>query len=71
MTSHPNRSSAGSSSARNPTPEEIRAARVTAGLSRREAAELIHHSLSGWIKWEAGEARMHPGLWELFCIKAG
>lgn len=52
-----------------PSPERIRKAREKAGLSRLEAAELIHASVRGWEKWEQGERKMHPGLWELFQIK--
>lgn len=65
--SHPNRSGAGPS--RNPTPEEIRAARDALGLSQRAAAELIHGTERAWQDWEQGLRRMHPGLWELFQIK--
>lgn len=65
--SHPNRSGSGPS--RNPTPEEIRAARGALGLSQRAAADLIHGTERAWQEWEAGNRRMHPGLWELFQIK--
>ena len=50
--SHPNRSGAGPS--RNPTPEEIRAARDALGLSQRAAAELIHGTERAWQDWEQG-----------------
>ena len=69
MPNHPNRSRAGSP-ARNPAPEEVRAAREAAGLSQSAAAGLIHSTLRTWQDWEAGKARMHPGLWELFRIKS-
>lgn len=68
MTNHPNRS--GKSPARNPTPAEIRQAREAAGLTQPEAAALIHSTLRTWQDWEAGIARMHAGLWELFRRKA-
>jgi DNA-binding transcriptional regulator YiaG len=68
MMSHPNRSRGGSLS-RNPTPEEVRAAREAAGLSQTAAAALIHCALRGWQEWEAGNRRMHPAFWELFRIK--
>ena len=67
MTNHPNRS--GASPSRNPTPDEIKAARGALGLSQRAAAELIHGTERAWQEWEAGNRRMHPGLWELFQIK--
>lgn len=66
MVNHPYRARRKSSSSRNPAPEEIRARREAAGLSQTAAAELIHSTLRTWQDWEAGIARMHPGLWELF-----
>lgn len=56
--------------ARNPTPDEIRAARKAAGLTQTEAARLVFASLISWQKWEAGDRRMHPAFWELFRRKA-
>ena len=50
-------------------PEEIRAARDAAGLSQTAAAELVHSKLRTWQQWEAGDRKMHPGLWELFRLK--
>jgi putative transcriptional regulator len=52
-----------------PTPEAIRETRQQAGLSQTAAAALIHSTLRTWQDWEAGKAKMHPGLWELFLIK--
>lgn len=52
-----------------PTPDDIREARQSAGLSQTAAAGLIYSTLRTWQDWEAGKARMHPGLWELFTIK--
>ncbi|MCL5096467.1 MAG: helix-turn-helix domain-containing protein [Candidatus Omnitrophica bacterium] len=69
MSNHPNRSRAGSA-AQTPTPEEVRAAREAAGISQTAAAERIHSTLRTWQDWEAGKARMHSGLWELFRIKS-
>lgn len=54
---------------KNPLPEEIRAARESAGLTQSAAAELVHSGMRAWQMWEAGDRRMHPGLWELFCMK--
>jgi DNA-binding transcriptional regulator YiaG len=67
--SHPNRSGTGPSPSRNPTPEEIREQRALAGLSQKAAADLIHGTERAWQEWEAGNRRMHAGLWELFQIK--
>jgi len=69
MSNHPNRSRRQPSAARNPTPEAIREARESALLSQTEAAALIFSKLRTWQDWEAGKARMHPGLWELFQVK--
>lgn len=69
MSNHPNRSRAGIQ-ARNPSPVDIRAAREAAGLTQTEAAHLIHGTLRAWQEWEAGNRRMHPGLFELFRIKS-
>lgn len=52
-----------------PTPDQIKQARKSADLSQTAAAELIHSTLRTWQDWEAGIAKMHPGLWELFLIK--
>jgi DNA-binding transcriptional regulator YiaG len=55
--------------AANPTPETIRAARMAAGLSQTAAARLVSATLRSWQQWEAGDNRMHPGLFELFQLK--
>lgn len=71
MTAHPNRSKKAAGQGKNPTPAEIRAAREAAGLTQDAARHLVYASLRAWEEWEAGRQRMHPGLWELFCIKTG
>lgn len=52
-----------------PMPGEVRAARESQGLSQTDAAALVHSALRSWQQWEAGDRRMHPGLWELFRLK--
>lgn len=57
-----------------PTPAEIRAAREAAGLSRSQAAELVHAGYRTWQNWEldpsSPEARAIPlASWELFLLK--
>lgn len=52
-----------------PEPNEVRAAREAARLSQTAAADLVHSKLRTWQQWEAGDRRMHPGLWELFRLK--
>jgi DNA-binding transcriptional regulator YiaG len=64
---HPNRGPKGPAST--PAPEAIRAARALAGLTQTQAAGTIYSTMRAWQEWESGNRRMHPGLWELFCIK--
>lgn len=52
-----------------PTKDQIKQARESAGLTQTQAAHLIHYTLRAWQRFEAGERKMHPALWELFCIK--
>ena len=54
-----------------PTKEEIMAAREQAGLNMSQAAALIYCSRGTWVRWESGERRMHPAMYELFMIKSG
>ena len=68
MANHLNRSMK-KATYRNPAPEHIIITREKAGLSQEKAAKIIYSSLRTWQHWEAGESRMHPGLWELFKIK--
>jgi DNA-binding transcriptional regulator YiaG len=68
MVSHPNRSRRRSAAA-NPRPEEIKSARLAAGLTQTEAARLVHGTLRMWQYWEAGERRMHPAIWQLFLLR--
>ncbi|MCG9005132.1 helix-turn-helix domain-containing protein [Laribacter hongkongensis] len=69
MSNHPNRSKGPKGPSANPAPTEIKSAREAAGLSQTAAADLVHSGLRTWQQWEAGDRRMHPGLWELFRIK--
>lgn len=54
-----------------PTPQQVKAAREAAGLTQTAAATLIYSTCRAWQKWEGGEARMHPGMFELFELKTG
>jgi DNA-binding transcriptional regulator YiaG len=54
-----------------PTPDEIRRARETSGLSQSQAAATVLVVLRTWQRWEYGERQMPPGLWELFQLKTG
>jgi putative transcriptional regulator len=53
----------------NPTPEQVREARSAAGMTQSEAARAVRGTMRAWQEWEAGNRRMHPGLWELFRLK--
>lgn len=55
-----------------PNPELIKQTRLDAGLSAREAAEMIYCTTNAWQKWEStgsDSRNMHPAMWELFKIK--
>lgn len=71
MVGHPNRSKKTPSPARNPTPDEIRAARLAHGLTQAQAAEVLFSSLRAWEDWENGRRRMHPVFWIFFQQNAG
>lgn len=52
-----------------PASEDIKLARKAAKMTQSQAASLIHSTMRTWQDWEAGIAKMHPGLWELFQMK--
>ena len=54
---------------KNPEPDQIRAARLSAELTQESASRLVYSSLNAWSQWERGERKMHPAIWELFQIK--
>lgn len=62
---NPNRSQDGSPS-RNPSPDEIRSARESAGFTQAAASQLLHTTPRVWQQWEAGDRRMHPAFWDAF-----
>lgn len=68
MVNHPNRGRRYNAAA-NPSPEAVRQARERASLSAADAAQLVYAGELHWRQWEAGERRMHPGLFELFQLK--
>lgn len=47
----------------------IRQARIAAGLTQREAAELLGVKLRRWEAWEQGENPMHQVFWDTFTLK--
>lgn len=48
---------------------EIRAARKAAGMTQKQAADVVGVSWRAWQDWELGVRGINPGLWELFLIK--
>lgn len=69
VVNHPNRGAR--SAASHPAPEEVLAARESAGLTQSAAARLVYSTLTAWQKWEWGMRSMHPALYELFRLKTG
>ncbi|MGL4574548.1 MAG: helix-turn-helix domain-containing protein [Burkholderiaceae bacterium] len=56
---------------RQPTPAEIKDARIRAHLTQQAAAELVHRATRGrWAAWEAGTHEIDLAVWELFLIKS-
>ena len=68
MTNHPNRSRA-NSPASNPTPDEIKQARQSAGLTQAAAAKMVFSNVRTWERWESADRRMHPAIFDYFLIK--
>jgi hypothetical protein len=52
-----------------PTPSQVAAARIAAGLSYAECGRLVHERGIRWAAFEQGDAHMHPAAWELFNLK--
>jgi DNA-binding transcriptional regulator YiaG len=55
----------------NPSPSEIREARMWAGLTQTQAARVIDKSLRTWQSWESGHRRMDSWLLRLFRVRTG
>lgn len=70
MANHQNRSRA-KSPASNPTKREIALARINAGFTQKEAAEILYAGLRTWQQWEAGDRRMQPALYRYFLLRTG
>lgn len=49
-----------------PDPTRIKTGRKGVGLTQTQAAAMVCVTLRNWQQWEAGERKMHPGLWALF-----
>lgn len=46
-----------------PSSEDIRAARIAAGLTLDRASQLLSVGLRSWQRYEYGERTMHPAMW--------
>lgn len=49
--------------------ENLREARIKAGLTQSQAAGLVHVTTRAWQNWESGDRVPHPAFVELFDIK--
>lgn len=55
-----------------PTPAEVKAARLDAGMTQAEAALLVYlGSVTRWSEYERGVVKMDAARWELFRIRTG
>jgi DNA-binding transcriptional regulator YiaG len=55
-----------------PTADQIARARQFAGLTQKQAADLVYaSSVSHWSNWETGKAGMSRATWHLFLILTG
>lgn len=50
-------------------PDKIREARLAAGLTQTQAANVVYVELRSWQRWEAGNNPIPLAAWELFLIK--
>lgn len=55
-----------------PTPEQIKEARLAAGIKQAQACEMVHlKNTVRWSEYENGDRNMDAARWELFRIKVG
>ena len=52
-----------------PSPSEIKAFRLAAGITQKEAARRCRVTLRSWQRYESGEHAIAPAVWELAQIK--
>ena len=67
---HSNRSKNRDKAGANPTPDQVRDARVALNMTRHDAARIIYCTERSWQSWEIGDRPMHAAFWELFNIKS-
>src|SRR5262245_28403908 len=52
-----------------PPATAVKAARLQAGLTHRQAAQVIHAGQARWLQWESGTRRMDRALWEYWLVQ--
>ena len=52
-----------------PTPSDLKAFRLGAGLTQTEAGAIVGAALRTWQSWEAGDRKIPSAKWELFFLK--
>lgn len=52
-----------------PTPADVKSARIAAGLTQKQAAAVIYKDIRAWQRYEAGDRHMDAALYELFLLK--
>ena len=48
---------------------DLKAFRITAGLTQTEAGALVGAALRTWQSWEAADRKIPAAKWELFFLK--
>lgn len=52
----------------NPTTDQIQAARLGAGLTKKQAASIVFCTSRAWERWESGDRKMHKVFYLYFLI---
>lgn len=50
------------------TPDDIKTARLKAGMTQQEAADLMRVHRRTWQRWESGKRETYPAYLEMFPI---
>ena len=60
------KSKTGNARWRNPSPQQLRKLRTSAGLTQAQAATLCLSAPRSWQDWEYGKRKMHPAIFQVF-----
>lgn len=52
----------------NPSKEDVKKARLNAGLTQTEAANIVGYKLRAWQLWESGDVLMRKAIYDYFLI---